>query len=268
MPDAALPPYLSAKPLPAIRQPPIVRSVSAEQSSQWLSLGWQDLKASPMVSLCGGALFCFGAYLITITLAVVHATSLIFPMLAGFMLVAPVGSIGFYEASRRRSRNQSVTMRDLSEILSHSSDGLLLMGLALAMAFLVWAFVAVLIFAGFYQTQVPSFETLLSLIWTTPQAPLFILVGTAVGGVIATCVFAISAISVPLIVDRDVDVVTAMITSVNAVILNARVMVGWSATLVMLTGVGFVTGYLGLIITLPLVGHATWHAYKAMVVPE
>ena len=145
-----------------------------------------------------------------------------------------------------------------------------LMGLVLMLILLAWMRIAQLIFALFnaYTLPPPDFVAFIDFLLATEQIP-FLVVGTAVGGAIAAGVFTVSAISIPLLVDRpDRDVFQAMMTSINAVNTNFWPMALWAWLVALFIGVGLATGFLGLIVTLPLIGHATWHAYQDLVVGE
>jgi len=248
------------------RAPPPVNQVTVDESAHWLAMGWSDLWAAPRVSLSYGAVFVVTAYLIFFGLSAVGMESLILPMTAGFMLVGPLAAVGLYEVSRRHACAEDITLREAFATFFRRSDQLLVVGLTLMVMMLAWFMVALLIFASFYHSAPPSMDRFLSDILMAPQAPLFLLVGTVVGGVIAAAVFTLTAISVPMLVDRDVSAVHAMACSVRAVSRNWKVMIGWAAMIVLVTGFGLATFFVGLAITLPLVGHATWHAYKAIIV--
>lgn len=244
---------------------PTVRRVTVDQSSRWLSRGWQDLKASPAVSLGYGALFVVAAYAIVFGLRQIGMTSLILPLMAGFMLVGPLAAVGLYDVSRRHAMGEPVSWRTTVGAFAAKADQLLIVGLALMMAILAWMMVALLIFASFYNAAPPSLDQFLLEVLAAEQALPFLLAGTLAGGCIAAVVFAISAVSLPMIIDRDVHAVSAMATSVRAVTKNWRVMTGWAAMIVLVTGFGLATFFIGLAVCLPLIGHASWHAYKALV---
>jgi len=115
--------------------------------------------------------------------------------------------------------------------------------------------------------QPPSWDRLINVVFFTAQGAPFLLVGTALGAVLAVIVFTITAVSIPILLDRDVGVATAVATSVAAVAKNWRVMTGWAALIVIFTAAGLVTFYIGLAVMLPLIGYATWHAYRDLVEP-
>ncbi|MFA7429394.1 MAG: DUF2189 domain-containing protein [Rhodospirillaceae bacterium] len=244
---------------------PVIRSVSVDDTTRWLVRGWNDLLAAPTVSLTYGAIFVVVAYLIVFGLAQIGMTSLILPLMAGFMLIGPLAAVGLYEVSRRHAQRQPVSLSIALAAFTRYSSQLLVIGMALMLMLMLWVVTAMYIFAIFYNGAPPSMDTFVSDILVAPQAPLFLLVGTAAGGVLATIVFAISAVSLPMVVDRGVAPVHAMATSVLAVRRNWKVMTGWAAMIVLITAVGMLTFFIGLALALPLVGHASWHAYKAIV---
>lgn len=244
---------------------PVLRRVSVDDTARWLVRGWEDLKAAPGVSLTYGALFVVAAYLIVFGLGALGMSSLILPLAAGFMLVGPLAAVGLYEVSRRHAENRPVSLGAALGSFTRRGSQLMVIGLTLMLVLLLWVMIAMYIFAIFYQGAPPNLAAFFSSLMTSPQAPLFLLVGTLAGGVLAATVFAISAVSLPMVIDREVSAVYAMATSVLAVRRNWKVMIGWAAMIVLITVVGMATFFVGLAIALPLVGHATWHAYKAMV---
>lgn len=247
------------------RPAPAIRKVTVDQSARWLARGWSDLWSCPRVSLTYGALFAVAAWLIFYGLARAEMSSLILPLTAGFMLVGPIAAVGLYEVSRRHAARDSVTLRDAFRAFARSAQPLMVIGLTLMLTLLTWFMVAMWIFAAFYESAPPTLSVFLTAMLTADQAPLFLLVGTAAGAILASGVFALSALSLPMVIDRDIGPVHAMAISVRAVALNWRMMIGWAAMIVLITGFGLATFYVGLAITLPLIGHATWHAYKAII---
>jgi uncharacterized membrane protein len=142
------------------------------------------------------------------------------------------------------------------------------MGVALMLVFLFWIRVATLLFALFFSRVPLNVEQLVQATLLSADAIPFLAVGSAIGAFFAALVFAVSVVSVPMLLDRPVSVLTAIATSLTAVKLNIRPMAVWAALIALFTGVGLVTFYVGLVVTLPLIAHATWHAYKDVVVPD
>jgi uncharacterized membrane protein len=242
-----------------------VQRVGVNEPWQWLSAGWRDFSRAPAVSLTYGAGFVIVSFLLTFGLWAADLLYLVLPLAAGFMFLGPVVCIGLYEVSRRLEHGQRVTLRDAVMAWRVNPGSIAIMGLILMMFLLVWIRIAFLIFALFFGGQPASWEFLIiTLFFTTDGIP-FLIAGTAVGGLLAAVAFAISAVALPLLLDRDVGVLRAMVTSVAAVTRNWRVLIGWGALIVLFTAAGLVTAYIGLAVTLPLVGYASWHAYRDLV---
>lgn len=245
--------------------PPFIRSVTVDQSARWLARGWQDVWASPAVSLSYGLMFVIAAYLIVFGLQALGMESLILPLTAGFMLIGPLAAVGLYDVSQRHTSGEPITFIHALDTFRKRSGPLMLVGFTLMLMLMVWILVALLIFAAFYHSSPPTIGMFFTDMLTAPQAPAFILVGTVAGAIIAAMVFTISAVSLPMIIDRNVSPIYAMAVSVRAVLHNWRVMIGWAVMIALVTGFGMATFFIGLIIALPVIGHATWHSYKAMV---
>ncbi len=250
------------------RQPPLtVRKIDADQPWTWLARGWHDLCRVPALSLPFGIVYAGLGIAITLLVAVYDVFYLTGPLMAGFMLVGPLAAVGLYQISRSLSRDEPVSLGDVITAWRHNRLQIALMGLVLMLILLAWMRIAQLIFALFnsYATPPADFLGFIDFLLATEQIP-FLIVGTAVGGAIAAGVFAVSAISIPLLVDRpDRDVFQAISTSLNAVNANFWPMALWAWLVALFIGVGLATGFLGLIVTLPLIGHATWHAYQDLV---
>lgn len=245
--------------------PPAVRRVTVDQSSRWLSRGWEDMTRSPGISLTYGLAFVAIAYAIVFGLREIGMTSLVLPLMAGFMLIGPLAAVGLYDISRRHGLGETPTWKTTLSAIHGKADQLLIVGLMMMMAILSWMMMALLIFASFYNQAPPSLDGFLLEILSADQAPVFLLTGTIAGGLIAAMVFTLTAVSLPMIMDRDVSAVAAMATSARAVMKNWRVMTGWAAMIVLVTGFGLATFFIGLAVCLPLIGHASWHAYRTLV---
>ena len=193
---------------------------------------------------------------------------LILPLTAGFMFTAPVLAVGLYEGSRRHERGQPVGLGATRAALGRNPTQIAFMG-ALLMLFLYgWLRVATLLFALFFSMNLPPLGQFLSTAFLAPENLDFALTGTGIGAIMAAIVFGLSAVSLPMLVDRPVDAITAAITSMRACCANPVTMALWAGVIVALTLVAAAPGFLGFIVVLPVVGHATWHAYRDLVVPE
>lgn len=244
---------------------PTTRLISEEHPWQWLSAGWNDLRRAPGVSLAYGALFCAISFALTAGLYLTGLLYLLLPLAAGFMFLGPLIAVGLYDISRRLEAGERPTL--VSAIFAWRTNFAQIagMGLVLMLFMLVWIRLATLIFALFFTGTPASWEALINITLFSLDGIPFLVVGTIVGGVLAALAFAISAISLPVLLDRDVGVITAIVLSIEAVFRNWRVMIGWAALIALFTAGGLATGYLGLIVTLPLIGHASWHAYRDLV---
>jgi uncharacterized membrane protein len=139
------------------------------------------------------------------------------------------------------------------------------MGLILSLFLLVWMQVAVVLFAAFFGQSPPSLENFLADILAAPQGPAFLAAGSVAGAVLGGIVFAITAVSIPMILDRPVDLLTAIRTSVRAVTVNPGSMMGWALNIAFIAATGFATFFVGLAVAMPVLGYATWHAYRDLV---
>lgn len=242
-----------------------VRIVDAAAPWSWLAAGWRDLARTPHVSLCYGIVFSGVSFAITIGLAFFGLYSLILPLVAGFMLVGPLLAVGLYEVSRRLGSDEPVGFASAVFAWRRAPAQLALMGVLLMLFLLAWVRIATLIFALFFGLDTPAPAELITVLIFTANGLVFLLVGTTVGAVLAFVVFAITAVSIPLILDRDTFILTAIATSVTAVMRSFGPMLLWGLLIGLFTAAGIVTLYLGLIVFFPLIGHASWHAYRAIV---
>jgi uncharacterized membrane protein len=232
----------------------------------WLGAGWRDLWAVPQVSLAYGLLFAAVSGVLTWSLFRLDMQYMLMPLAAGFMLVGPMLAVGLYETSRRLAAGEEVGLGRALFVTTRSPTQLAFLGALLMLMLLAWIRIAQLIYALFFGlSDFPGFEQSIHLIFFTPEGLGMLAVGSAVGGVMAAAVFAVAAFAVPMLMTRDMDAVSAMLASVAAIRANLWPMLVWGWLIVVLTGVGIVTLYVGLIVTFPLLGHATWHAYRQVI---
>lgn len=243
-----------------------VKRISTDAPWRWLALGWADMRAAPALSLAYGAAFVIVGFGITAGLWWLGLSSLIPVAAAGFMLAGPLLAVGLYEISRRRETATPITSwREIVFIKTASPLQLAYIGFFISFVMMLWGRMAQIIYAIFTNGDYVPLMDFANFVLSSPQGLALLVVGTAVGAVLAFIIFAISAVSVPMLMDRDVDVVTAMIASVQSVTENSGAMLLWAWLIAVLVGFGIATCFLGLIVVFPLVGHATWHAYRALV---
>ncbi|MFY8106636.1 MAG: DUF2189 domain-containing protein [Elstera sp.] len=247
---------------PGFRQ---VRAVPMDQPWLWLAAGWRDMMRVPFFSLSYGvAIFGISA-LLTLVLFTLNLPFLLLPMLAGFALVAPMMGAGLYEISRRLQTGEPIGLMIGFQGIARNRAQFGLMGLLLLLIHLAWIRIATLLFALFYGLQEISAVSLLDFLLTPSLSLPFLIVGTLIGASLAGLTFAISCVGLPMLMDRDVSIVTAIKTSVMAVRLNWPAMALWAGLIVFAVAVSIATFYVGFILLMPLIGHATWHAYRDLV---
>ena len=247
---------------------PKVNEITLDHPWGGLSKGGKDLSWAPRFSLAYGAGFMLISYLLTFGLVYEELFFIIPPLAAGFFLVAPLLGIGLYQISDTLQKGEEVQFCNALTAWKRNDVQLSAMAVVLVMVMLVWMLAAILVFALLYDNPVPTWENFIPVVFLSGESPLFLFSGIVVGGIIAAFTFGISAVTVPMLMDRQVDVMTAMRTSWQAVRTNWQAMTLWACLIVMFVGVGLVTFYIGLVIAMPLVGHATWHAYKDLVPAE
>ncbi|MEW8207626.1 MAG: DUF2189 domain-containing protein [Candidatus Thiodiazotropha taylori] len=239
---------------------PEVRTLSERAPYDWLRNGWQDFRQASLPSLTLGLLFVVAGY--ALVSASWNTPLLTITFVTGFLLVAPVFALGFYEISRRIQQGEPVGFKSIVYSWKNHGWSVLLFGLILGIVMVAWGRLTGLLVALSLPTFGP-FNDLLS--WQALSDPGFMVLYAVVGFALAALVFSISVVSIPMLVERKIDVITAAMTSLRVVHKNPGVMARWAFIIALLTIVGMVTGFIGLLIIMPLLGHASWHAYKAAV---
>lgn len=241
---------------------PRPRRVPFDAPWNWLAAGWRDVWSVPGISLAYGTVFAIGAGLMMAGLASLEASSLFMALAGGFLLVGPCLAVGLYHASRQIAAGQPITLRDTLTAWAGSAGQLGFFGAILLFVYLVWmqlAFLLLMLFLGGAGFPPPS-AFMHSLLFT-PSGLGLLVVGTIAGGLLASFVFAISAVSVPILLVHRTDAITAARSSIDAILQNPKPMALWAGLIVVIMGAGFATLLIGLAIAFPLIGHATWHAY-------
>jgi uncharacterized membrane protein len=241
---------------------PPIRTVALGAPFAWLALGWRDLRGAPMASLFYGAAFALMGWLIHAVFQ--HMVELVSSLTAGFLLLGPFLATGLYDISRRRQRGDPVALRDTLTAWRANLGAFSLFALCLTIIMLVWARASLVTFALFFSSGMPTLKNFLAQVVSTDHLD-FVLTYLAVGGVFAAIAFAISVVSVPMMLDRGTDTIVAALTSVRALIANPAPLLLWAVLIVVIVGLGFATLFVGLVVAVPWIGHATWHAYQELV---
>lgn len=241
---------------------PVICQVKPSAIINWLHAGVEDTRRGGLSSLFYGVFFAAAGWLMQVVFA--EAYGLFAGLTTGFLLLGPFLAMGLYDLSRRMELGEPPK---LIPSLTAWRPNILNVGLfagLLVVVLLIWARASLVIFALFFEGGLPTFTDVVLNVITLKQ-PTFAIMYFAVGGFFAAFVFAISVVAVPLMADKKTDAITASIASIIACTRNPVTMLLWGFCIVVLVGFGFATNFLGLIITMPIVGHATWHVYRDVV---
>jgi uncharacterized membrane protein len=242
---------------------PKPRTIGFDAPWRWLARGWQDLKAHAAASAFYGVILTVMGVVLT---QFAGSGALALAFLSGFLLVGPFVLMGLYDISRRRERGEPVTLAHTLTAWQDNAPAIGFCALILMLLLAVWLRVSSVVVALFFPDGVPSGAALVAHLMESPDSIGFVGAYIAAGCGFALFVFATSVVSLPMLLDRKtMDTLSAMITSFNALRANFWPMVSWGVVIVVLVGAGFATFYVGLVVVLPLIGHATWHAYREVV---
>jgi uncharacterized membrane protein len=240
---------------------PVIRTIGLSDLHRALQLGWEDFKAVPSHAIILCVIYPVLGLVLARTVLGYAVLPLLFPLAAGFALLGPFAALGLYELSRRRERGESASAWDAIDVFRSPSFGAMFgLGVLLLALFVTWVATAQAIYvAAFgYETRV----------LTTPQGWWLIIAGCGIGFLFALVALCISVVSFPLMLDRHAGAGEAMVTSLRAVARNPIAMAAWGLIVAVLLVAGSLPFFLGLAIVIPLLGHATWHLYRAVIEPE
>ncbi len=231
----------------------------------WLRMGWSDLWTNPVPSLIYGAGVALVSILVVWGLFIFEYEYALFPALAGFMVIGPLIANGLYRKSLRLESGIRTTVREMIFVRPRSGHQALFMGVMLLGLFLLWLRAAVLIWALFFGLlPFPGTDEIVPTLFFTPTGWALLVVGSAVGALFAAFAFAISVFAVPMLLTERTDAMSALGISMTTVWNNRPVMMAWGAIVLVLFALSIATAFIGLIVIFPLLGHATWHAYRAL----
>lgn len=222
---------------------------------RWLKLGWQDYKAAPRLSFEYGLFFSVGGLVLTVLILLYSSKIMLFSLGGLFILLGPLFAFGLYDISRQLEKGEAPTLVHSINQIRNSAANQWVFAVVIIVIALVWMRAATIIHIFYPEDANPTLEELLT----------FFAVGIGAGGFFASLVFGLSAFSLPMMVDRNVDAITAALTSLSAVMNNSLVATFWAMLILLLVAFGFATFYLGLIVVLPVIGYATWHGYRDTV---
>jgi uncharacterized membrane protein len=241
-----------------------IREVPFHAPFRWLARGWQDFRYCPFQSLFYGV--CFALAGLVLGLVFNYAYQYVSALTTGFLLLGPFLALGLYDISRRKEQQACGLLPTLFSW--HANLGNIgVFAAVLAVLMMLWARASLVTFALFYTTEMPSLEGFLAQVLALENLE-FLVAYVLVGLLFASLVFAVSVVSIPLMLDRNTDAITAMLVSIGCLVRNLPAMILWALIIVALTAAGFATFYLGLVVLMPVIGHATWHAYRDCIAPQ
>lgn len=257
----------AATPSRSVKTMPRVQTVTVADLGEALKFGISDFLKAPLFGLFFGGVYALGGILIALSLTVWDVPWMIYPVAIGFPLIGPFVAVGLYQVSRRLETDQPPAWRDvLGVVWLQRQRELAWMAFVMLFVFWVWMYqVRLLIAIILSRASFSSLDRFLSILFTTSEGWTFLVVGHLVGAFLAVVLFSLTVISIPLLLDRDVDFVTAMITSVKTVFENPVPMIGWGLVVTVAVILSALPAFLGLLVTLPILAHTTWHIYRKAI---
>ena len=233
---------------------------------QALALGWRDFTRAPLAGMGLALVYVLAGWLITYALTTSGQIWWTLPAAAGFPIIGPFIACGFYEISRCLEQGRPLTAKGVLGVIFRQKDRQIPSIAAIVVVFfLFWNFLAHTIFALFLGTSAMTNVSSSFQVFLTPQGFAMLATGTVVGAAFAGVLFSLMVVSLPMLLDREVDFVTAMLTSLDVVRVSPLVMLGWGAVIAASLFAAMVPGFLGLLVVLPVLGHTSWHLYRAAV---
>ncbi len=255
------PPTAPAPPGPAATPPIVLNTLRWGDPLRWLRAGWRDFVRAPGIGLYYGGFFMAMGWALLAMFR--HAPAYTMALSAGFLLVGPFLCLGLYRVSQRLEAGLKPDFGDSLLAWRARTGALGIFGFVLLVLELLWARATLVVFAVSFDT-LPDFKGSLPALLASENLP-FVATWVAVGAVFATLIYAISVVSIPMILHRQTDAVSAALTSLRLVLTQTGVMAWWAALIALLVGLALLPGFAGLLVVGPVVGHASWHAYRNAV---
>lgn len=241
---------------------PNIRKVGAAEPFRWLAKGWDDFRHLWKGSVFYGVVFAAMGWLIVAVFR--NAYEYVWGLTTGFLLVGPFLATGIYELSRQRERGEPAMLAPTIDIWRPNVGSIGMFALVLGVLLLLWSRASLVVIAVSFPEEMPSLQGFMENA-LSPKNIEFLLAYFAVGGFFAALVFAIAVVSVPMMLDRNTDGIVAALTSLRACRENLLPMAIWGALIAVVIGTGFLLWFAGLVVAVPVIGHAAWHAYRALV---
>ena len=253
---------------PASPNDPIVRPIRAADINDAWAKGIEDFRAAPAYGLMFGAFYAAGGIVVLFALAALDFWHLAYPLAAALAFIGPFAAIGLYEVSRRREAGLSLSWHTLfAAVCNQRNLGLAWMGLVTVFFVVVWIYLVQLLVPLFLgRSAFGSLDDFLVALTMTSAGLMFLFLSNAIGVLLSIALFSITFVSFPLLLDRHVNFLTGIITSLRAVLISPLAAIGWAVITVLLLVVACLPVFLGLLVVLPVLGHTTWHLYRKIVV--
>lgn len=234
-----------------------------------ITAGFRDFASAPMYGAFFGGFYALAGWLILAVLLLLDLHFLAYPIAAGFALVAPFVASGVYEVSRRQESGLPLSWGAVfGAIKTSGGRDLGWMAVVTTFTLVIWIEIATVIYLLFFGLTPLDWGGVLQLVTGGWNGLLFLGIGNVAGAILGIAVFSISVVSFPILLDRDIDFVTAMITSVRSVMVNPGPMLFWAVCIAAGLLISLLSAFIGLIVILPVLGHATWHVYRSVVPPQ
>lgn len=249
---------------------PRVLSIGFGDIVDALEAGLRDFRAAPLYGLFFGGIYALGGMLIVLTASALQMSYVSYPLAVGFALIGPFVAVGLYEVSRRREKGEPLLWGPiLGVIFAQRRRETGWMAFVTLFVLVMWMYQVRVLLALFIGLHAPTtLDGFIEVVVGTPEGLMFLGIGHIVGAFNSLVLFSLTVVSFPLLLDREVDFVTAMITSVRAVFVNPKPMIGWAFIIMVLLMISIAPFFLGLFVALPILGHTTWHLYRRLVAPE
>lgn len=252
------------------KRPPRVQTIRVGDVVDALEKGLQDFRAAPSFGLFFGGVYALGGMLIVLAASALDMGYISYPLAVGFALIGPFVAVGLYEVSRRRESGEMLDWNGvLGVVVAQRKREMGWMAFVTLFVLVVWMYQVRILIALFIGLRAPtSINEFVAVVLGTPEGLTFLAVGHVIGAAMALVLFSLTVVSFPILLEREIDFVTAMITSVRAVVSNPLPMIGWAFVIMILLLVAIGPFFIGLFVALPILGHTTWHLYRKLVAPE
>lgn len=245
---------------------PAVKKLQYNDITKAMRSGLRDFSKAPQYGIVFGLAYAAFGWVLLYLLNTLDINYYVYPMATGFALLAPFVASGLYEVSHKLAEGEKLSWGGvISSTKSAGGKDLSWMAVVTTFAYIIWLDIAVALYVIFFGMKPLAFTELVTAVMTTPSGFLFFVIGNVAGAVLALIVFSITVVSLPLLFDKHVDFVTAMITSVKVVLENPKPMLLWCAIIGVLFTICILSLFVALIVVLPILGHSTWHLYTRAV---